>query len=302
MQNYELDQAMINYVSAKIEEYRKKFFNDCDLICFYGSIDYRAIDIWNNQIVRLVEEMQERGRSKLVIFLRTSGGSAEVVEKLVDITRSFYDEVYFVIPEYAMSAGTIWVMSANKIYMCYASSLGPIDPQVLSSDNKWVPAMGYLDKVNEIIGKSKKNEVSQAELMMLSQLDLANLRRYEQAVELSVELLKKWLTKYKFAKWDKHMSNSPKKGRKVTEKEKEQRAHDIARLLSDNKIWHSHGRFIGVRTVTEMLKLKVEDYTNDTEMVLATRNLNVCIMEHIGKNSMNQLIYISDPRKPESKS
>ena len=32
-----------------------------------------------------------------------------------------------------MSAGTIWCMSADKIFMDYSSSLGPIDP---AGDNK----------------------------------------------------------------------------------------------------------------------------------------------------------------------
>ncbi|MCV5791938.1 serine dehydrogenasease, partial [Escherichia coli] len=66
-------------------------------------------------------------------------------------------------------------MSGDKIYMNYASSLGPIDPQVQSSDGKWVPALGYLDKVEEMITKSREGTITQAELMMLSQLDLAHL-------------------------------------------------------------------------------------------------------------------------------
>jgi hypothetical protein len=37
-------------------------------------------------------------------------------------------------------------------------------------------------------------------------------------------------------------------------------------LLSDNKIWHSHGRKIGVHTVQNILKLKIEDYSTNIEM------------------------------------
>ncbi|WP_286146200.1 hypothetical protein [Shigella sp. FC1967] len=65
--------------------------------------------------------------------------------------------------------------------MDYASSLGPIDPQVANPDDKWVPALGYLDKVEEIIKKSEQGVVTQAELMMLNRLDLAELRRYEES-------------------------------------------------------------------------------------------------------------------------
>ena len=47
-----------------------------------------------------------------------------------------------------MSAGTILCMSGDKIFMDYASILGPIDPQVPTPDTgDYVPALGYLDKV-----------------------------------------------------------------------------------------------------------------------------------------------------------
>jgi hypothetical protein len=39
----------------------------------------------------------------------------------------------------------------------------------------------YLDKVEEIIAKSANGSVTQAELMMVNTLDLAELRRYEGA-------------------------------------------------------------------------------------------------------------------------
>lgn len=283
-----LQQAMINYVTWEINNYKNRFFPDCDFICYYGGIDYSSVDHWNQQLMELVNNNKSEVR-KLIIFLRTTGGSVETVEKIVDITRRFYREVYFVIPEYAMSAGTIWSMSGNKIYMSYTSSLGPIDPQVLSNDNKWVPALGYLDKANEIINKSKNNEVSQAELMMLNQLDLANLRRYEQAVELSIELLKKWLTKYKFSDWDRTETRK----KKVTKAQKEKRAQEIATILSDNKIWHSHGRFISIETIQNVLKLKIDDYTEEKDMLLSTDKLNKVIISHMSTNNMNILIFRS---------
>ena len=72
--------------------------------------------------------------------------------------------------------------------MDYSSSLGPIDPQVYNGMN-WVPALGYLDKVEELICKSAKGTLTQAELVMLTQQDLAMLRRHEQARDLTVALL-----------------------------------------------------------------------------------------------------------------
>lgn len=89
---------------------------------------------------------------RLAVFVNTPGGSAEAVEKMVGIMRFHYSEVYFIVPDFAMSAGTILCMSGDKIFMDYSSSLGPIDPQVYSG-KEWVPALGHIDKVEQIIEK-----------------------------------------------------------------------------------------------------------------------------------------------------
>lgn len=179
----------------------------------------------------------------------------------------------------AMSAGTIWCMSGDKIYMDYASSLGPIDPQVQSSDGKWVPALGYLDKVEEIIEKSASGSITQAELMMVNNLDLAELRRYEEARELSKDLLKKWLVEYKFRDWQVHETSVSKLGQPVTQDEKIERAREIATVLSDNKKWHSHSRTIGINTIVYDLRLKIEDYTEQHDMRLAINELHKLLNE-----------------------
>jgi len=92
----------------------------------------------------------------LGICLTTPGGEAEVVEKLVEITRYHYPkEVDFIIPSAAFSAGTIFCMSGDRIFMDYSSSLGPIDPQVPDREDKYlVPALGYLDKVEEVMSSA----------------------------------------------------------------------------------------------------------------------------------------------------
>jgi hypothetical protein len=49
------------------------------------------------------------------------------------------------------------------------------------------------------------------------------LRFYEQARDLSIALLKKWLVQYKFKDWLTHRTNNP--GATVTSAEKECRGH-----------------------------------------------------------------------------
>ena len=106
--------------------------------------------------------------------------------------------------------------------MNYYSTLGPIDPQVPNKEGHLVAALGYLDKINELLDKAKRNELTQAEFLILKDFDLAELRSYEQAKELAIDMLKKWLTTYKFKDWTIHSDGSA-----VTQEEKE---HLTARL------------------------------------------------------------------------
>jgi hypothetical protein len=222
----------------------------------------------------------EMKKPRIVVFLNTPGGSAETVEKLVELIRFHYREVFFVVPDEAMSAGTIFCMAGDRIYMDYSSSLGPIDPQVHNGKD-WVPALGYLDQVENMIKKSHAGTLSEAELVILQNQDLAMLSRYEQAKNLTITLLKKWLVDYKFKDWKTHGTNKEKLGQPVTNEEKEARAEDIAKLLSDNKLWHSHGRMIGIGTLTKVLRLKIEDYSTDETLRSKINPYNALITDYI---------------------
>ena len=72
----------------------------------------------------------------------------------------------------------------------------------------------------------------------------------------------------------------------VTENEKQERAKEIAKLLSDNKIWHSHGRMIGINTLTEVLKLEIEDYTKDVPLRDTIRTYSELLSEYVDKQQV----------------
>ncbi len=231
-----------------------------DVFTYYGEIINGA----ERQVKDLIEALAKapEKHDKIFVFLTTPGGSLTPVQRMVDVLRHFYKEVNFIVPDYAYSAGTIWCMSGDNIYMNYFSTLGPIDPQVQNKDGNLVAALGYLDKINELLQKAKKNELSQAEFLILKEFDLAELRSYEQAKELAIDMLKKWLTKYKFKDWVVHSDGVTP----VTEEEKEARALEIAEKLSDNNRWKSHGRPIGIDTLTTDLKLRIIDFEKDPEL------------------------------------
>lgn len=232
---------------------------DADVFTYYGEI----VNGVEREVKDFIEALAKDSdkHDSIYIFLTTPGGSLTPVQRMVDIFRHFYDEVNFIVPDYAYSAGTIWCMSGDNIYMNYYSTLGPIDPQVPNKEGHLVAALGYLDKINELLDKAKRNELTQAEFLILKDFDLAELRSYEQAKELAIDMLKKWLTTYKFKDWTIHSDGSA-----VTQEEKEQRALEIASKLSDNNVWKSHGRPIGIQVLKNDLHLEIVDFEKDSEL------------------------------------
>jgi Serine dehydrogenase proteinase len=278
MNGADLDQsilALINGSAIKLEE-----LLSADVVSYHGSIHPSFFRYFRN-FIETVKEKSARTDGAIAVLLRTGGGSAETVERMVDVLRHHYKSVYFVVPDYAMSAGTILCMSGDKIYMDYASALGPIDPQIMSSDGTgYIPAMGYLDKVEELTAKPALNP---GDAVLLSGIDLAKLALFEQAKNLSVDLLKRWLVKFKFKDWNEHRTNNP--GSPVTDNEKTQRAEEIAGQLSNHKLWRSHGRNLNIERLVE-LRLEIDDYSDQNDLREAIRQYNDLLTAHVDRNQL----------------
>lgn len=271
--------ALLNSTLAELEN---KI--DSDVLTYYGPI----VDGNENALLDIVEDLAKdmNKKEQLAIVLTTTGGSAMAVERYVNIIRKHCQKIVFIIPDYAYSAGTIFSMSGDEIWMDYFSVLGPIDPQVKNKEGNFVPALGYLDKVNELIKKAQDNKLTNAEFLILKDFDLAELRAYEQAKELTISLLKKWLVKYKFKNWSTHESS----GTPVTSKEKEKRAEEIAAALGDNKRWKSHGRPINIEELEE-LKLKIEDFSDNDELRNVIRNYYKLLQNYTKTYNFNLFIH-----------
>ena len=247
-----------------------------DVLSYYGTIDNFVLSAFRDMVENIASDNKKR--DSLTIILTTFGGDALTADIMVNIVRHHYKEVNFIVPDYAYSAGTIFCMSGDNIYMDYYSALGPIDPQVKTSEGKWVPVLGYLDKIQELLNKAASNPptLTQAEFLILKDFDLAEIRSYEQARDLATDLIKKWLVKYKFKNWDIRKST----GEKVTDKYKEKRAEDIAKILGDNKIWLSHGRAIDIHKLRE-IDLKIEDFGENNDLNLAIREYSTYLRDYI---------------------
>jgi hypothetical protein len=65
----------------------------------------------------------------LTLVLHTPGGVTNAAETLVAYLRSKFTDIEVIVPTYAVSAGTMISLAANRIVMGRQSQLGPIDPQ-----------------------------------------------------------------------------------------------------------------------------------------------------------------------------
>jgi hypothetical protein len=268
-----------------------------DVLAYSGPI----VDGIESDFLQIVEDLSNDSKllednrkpdthnKRISVILTTEGGSSLAVERYVNILRQFYEEVNFIVPNYAFSAGTIFCMSGDNIYMDFFSVLGPIDPQVKNKEGRFVPALGYLDKINELLSKSSNNKLTPAEFIILKEFDLAELRAYEQARDLSIDLLKKWLVKYKFKNWESH--NTTRKGEPVTEQDKITRSEEIAMKLTDNNLWKSHGRPINIETLEQELKLRITDYGQDDTLRQSIRSYYTLSADYIRKNEIGIFIH-----------
>ena len=278
MMKLPVDQTIHDLLTNKLKALEKHFKSD--VVSYFGPI------IDGNETFFMQINKGKKKNDSLYIILTTQGGNARAVERCVNIVRNHYSEVNFIIPDYAYSAGTIFCLSGDNIHMDYFSVLGPIDPQVQNKEGKWVPALGYLDKVNELLEKAKNNSLTQAEFLILKDFDLAELRAYEQAKELTIALLKKWLVKYKFKNWIKHSTTPMLLNKAVTDEEKEKRAEEIADELGNNKTWKSHSRPINMETLVNdpKLRLKIEDFGKIPERKRMIREYYILLLDYITKN------------------
>lgn len=87
--------------------------------------------------------VHELDRSRgLDLILHTPGGDTAATESIVDYLRAMFGtNIRAIVPQLAMSAGTMIACACREIVMGRHSSLGPIDPQISG-----VPAHGVIEE------------------------------------------------------------------------------------------------------------------------------------------------------------
>lgn len=134
----------------------------------------------------------------LDVILHSPGGSAEATASIVRYLRRKFTDVRVFVPLAAMSAATMWALSANEIMMGKHSQLGPIDPQLVTAQGQ-TPARAIIEQFDKAKKECAANPaVLGAWLPILQQYGPALLEQCEKAEQLAKRLVQQWLAQYMF--------------------------------------------------------------------------------------------------------
>ena len=87
--------------------------------------------IANDAVSPFVSILDNIGPTKKIsLILETTGGHTSAAWRLINLIKSFCDELEVIIPTKAMSAGTLMALGAQNIVMTKQAALGPIDPSL----------------------------------------------------------------------------------------------------------------------------------------------------------------------------
>lgn len=196
---------------------------------------------------------------KLDIFIATPGGSAEQVNLFVEAVRPRFDEVEFLVPYKAMSAGTLWALSGDRIWMDSRAFLGPLDPQVPSKEGNYVPAQALLMLLKKIqedgqAALLKRENPPWSLIRLLDQMDQRQLGAAMSATSYVINTASAYLERHKFRTWNVHSSTQAP----VTATEKKERAEWVAQQLASHDKWKAHGHAISRDVLWQELKIKID--------------------------------------------
>lgn len=199
----------------------------------------------------------------LDLFLHTPGGNLSATESLVDyLRRMFGTDIRAVVPQIAMSAGTMIALSCRSIIMGKHSSLGPIDSQFGG-----IPAHGVVEEFEtakkEIANDPATIPVWQA---LLSKYDPALIGECQKAIKWSNEIVTNWLESGMF----------------VGKADPRKAAARVVKELGDHSLTLSHSRHISV-DAAQALGLNIEPLEADQALQDAILSVHhACILTLTG--------------------
>lgn len=206
----------------------------------------------------------------LDLILHTPGGDLAATESIVDYLRSMFGtDIRALVPQLAMSAGTMISCSCKEIVMGKHSSLGPIDPQF-----NGIPAHGVLEEFDRA-RKEIAADPSNASLWypILNRYSPTLVGECEKAIDWSEQLVSEWL----------------RTGMFQTMKKPEAKIKKILTELGDHAINKNHARHLSLAKCKE-IGLKVVPLEADPDLQDAVLSLHHASIHTLSSTSACKII------------
>lgn len=167
-----------------------------NVICYYSGwlqgSSSESVSICDDDMNGLMNAMYKLDRNRgLDLVLHTPGGDLAATEAIVKYIRDcFGNDVVAIVPQLAMSAGTMIACSCREIIMGRQSSLGPTDPQFGG-----VAAGGVIEEFETAVNEVERNP-SSAELWgkIIGKYHPTFLGDCVKAVDMSKNIVSRWLS------------------------------------------------------------------------------------------------------------
>jgi ATP-dependent protease ClpP protease subunit len=220
-----------------------------------------GLEINDNDKIGFMTTIHDLDRDEgLDLLLHTPGGATAATESLVDYIRQMFGtNIRAIIPQLAMSGGTMIACACEKIIMGKHSSLGPIDPQLSG-----LPAHGIIEEFEQA---HKEIRVDQTKIALwqpiIAKYNPTLIGECRKAISWSEEMVLEWL----------------KTGmlRNEYEPEKQEKLDNIVEGLGNHAITKSHARHLSA-TRCEDLGLNIEMLEDDHDLQEAVLSLHhACI-------------------------
>lgn len=257
-----LDELREKYIS-KLAAYTNR-----NIICYYSSWLKKGrgnnVDINDGDLEGFMSCVNKMDTSKgLDLILHTPGGYPTATEGIVNYLHTKFNDIRCIVPQFAMSAGTMLACSTNKIIMGKHSFLGPIDPQF-----NGIPAHNILKEFRVAQNDIEKNPQSLPFWnILLSKYPAAFLYLVMDSIELSRKLTGTWLSKFMFKE-------------EGAEERKKMVNKIVSKLNRNNK---SHSRHFSSQ-FCKQLGLKIEDLEDDQtlqDLVLSVHHSFIITIDSI---------------------
>jgi len=212
----------------------------------------------------------------LDLFLHTPGGDVAAAESLVRYLRAMFDlDIRAIVPQLAMSAGTMIACACKEIVMGLHSSIGPIDPQF-----RGMPAHGIVEEFNraktEIAADPASIPVWQP---IISKYHPTLIGESEKAIAWSQQIVEEWLATGMFESLGKPGA--------------EAKAKQVVQSLGDPQFTYSHSRHIDFDAAKQM-GLKVVAMEDDDKLQNALLTVHHACMLTLSGTSAVKLVENQD--------